>query len=843
MQIGRELTKKIRNIVNSGKEIPDEVLQEIKGKNPDLSDEEILEYITKEFPKVSEEDKQFKQLGKEINELMKKVFSYRGQPLEIVDLKQKDFEEEDINLQRGKSDVIIATIPKIEEYAEKSIGHVQENLQKLIQRVVDLQKRREKKYSLKDVEKRLYINWAKQIGDLPLGNWSNRKAIYDYWLKIETKEKKKLDKAFKALWQAYNNDKKLWSKIKTAKKGKEYYSLQQLFSGGKEGRGAVYTDPPSYIIKMNEIKMKTPDEFITALRILEHYDRVRGILPPESLDEETSEVSPTATVTEEERITGPDYRRAPVGGGKYRFDPKLLKKQKDDAKAREYAGKVIGGGDPRDKRAKQVVTYQDMDFSENITRLDVDPIFYYKYHRDYEEINIPKGQVDSVVEVIKDSPLRHAKLAPEELSEFDEWFDDFVKEAGRDEHYGGVFYLPVSNWIISSQNMFDDLPDNPMNMDDSVTRFIEDVGEFLEEEQTRWTTKQKGKRLRAGVDSKSSTKEQDREVMRRLRRASGPSAFLGGEGTEKDMAKFAKPWQDFIKAMNDYYVVPISGKFFFSPKELPRWAHSHTSRIIAIKNAKTNPIGYLLDKTKTGTLDDIIKVNTLKSLREFISDVKRAGAKTWTKKYFSKGRMAVLALNDLFGDEFEEKNMQSIGSIIYDIAKKSRRSDDDISNMVKKYPFWKDIKMHHDNYSESSGEIYPIDQLRYALNTPQFTRLFNEGADKEISGVDKELYNELKALDAVFDEFYKMDEINAAMLEAHDTIRKMNNEPIFSAHLSLDSIEDMDLIINKLHLEQNMEVTATEVDRIVKAVSSYESIAANFGINEESVYTIKALFR
>jgi hypothetical protein len=837
MQIGRELNKKIRNIVNSGKEIPDEVLQEIKGKNPDLSDEEILEYITKEFPKVSEEDKQLKQLGKEINELMKKAFSYRGQPLEIVNLKKKDFEEEDINLQRGKSDVIIATILKIEEYAKKSIGHVQENLQNLILRVNDLQKRRGKTYSRKDVEKRLYINWAKQIGDLPLGNWSNRKAIYDYWRKIEKKEKKTLDGAFKALWQAYNNDKKLWSKIKTAKKGEEYYSLQQLFSGGKEGRGAVYTDPPSYIIKMNEIKMKTPDEFITALRILEHYDRVRGVLPPEGLDEETSEDSPTARVTEEERTTGPDYRRGTIEG-KYTFDPKWLKKQKDDTKARKYAS----SGDPRDKRAKQVVTFEDMDFSENITRLDVDPIFYYKYHRDYEEINIPKGQVDSVVEVIKDSPLRHAKLAPEELSEFDEWFDDFVKEAGRDEHYGSVFYLPVSNWLINSSDIFDDLPDNHLsNMDKSVTTFIEDVGEFLEKEQTHWTTKQKGTRLDANFDSKSSTKEQDREVMYRLRRASGSSAFIGGEGTEKDMAKFAKPWQDFIKAMNDYYVVPISGKFFFSPKELPRWAHSHTSRIIAIKNAKTNPIGYLLDKTKTGTLDNIIKVNKLKSLREFISDVKRAGAKGWTKKYFSKGRMAVLALNDLFGDKFKEKNMQSIGNIIYDIAKKSRRSDDDISNMVKKYPFWKDIKTHHDNYNPS--QLYPIDQLRYALNTPQFTRLFNEGADKEISAVDKELYNELKALDAIFDEFYKMDEINAAMLEAHDTIRKMNNEPILSANLSLDLIEDMDLIINKLHLEQNMEVTATEVNRIVKAVSSYESIAANFGINEESVYTIKALFR
>ena len=139
--------------------------------------------------------------------------------------------------------------------------------------------------------------------------------------------------------------------------------------------------------------------------------------------------------------------------------------------------------------------------------------------------------------------------------------------------------------------------------------------------------------------------------------------------------------------------------------------------------------------------------------------------------------------------------------------------------------------------------------MRYALNTPEFTALIgisDERAEEDKTpreDVDIELVESLKRLDRLFDEFHKMDEINAAMLEAHDTIRKMNNEPIFSAHLSLDSIEDMDLIINKLHLEQNMEVTATEVDKIVKAVSSYESIAANFGINEESVYTIKALFR
>ena len=88
-----------------------------------------------------------------------------------------------------------------------------------------------------------------------------------------------------------------------------------------------------------------------------------------------------------------------------------------------------------------------------------------------------------------------------------------------------------------------------------------------------------------------------------------------------------------------------------------------------------------------------------------------------------------------------------------------------------------------------------------------------------------------------------MDDINISMLEAHDTIRKMNNESIIHARLSLSSIADMDLVINKLHVEQKMDLTATEIDKIVKAVSSYESLANNFGINEETVYTLKALFR
>ena len=53
----------------------------------------------------------------------------------------------------------------------------------------------------------------------------------------------------------------------------------------------------------------------------------------------------------------------------------------------------------------------------------------------------------------------------------------------------------------------------------------------------------------------------------------------------------------------------------------------------------------------------------------------------------------------------------------------------------------------------------------------------------------------------------------------------------------------MDDVLTKMEVEYNMNLTATEIDMIVKAVSSYSSIASNYGIHEESVYTIKAMFR
>ena len=51
----------------------------------------------------------------------------------------------------------------------------------------------------------------------------------------------------------------------------------------------------------------------------------------------------------------------------------------------------------------------------------------------------------------------------------------------------------------------------------------------------------------------------------------------------------------------------------------------------------------------------------------------------------------------------------------------------------------------------------------------------------------------------------------------------------------------MDYIITKF--EDRLSITALEIEGIVKSVNSYLGISRHYGIPEETVYEIKAMFR
>ena len=271
-----------------------------------------------------------------------------------------------------------------------------------------------------------------------------------------------------------------------------------------------------------------------------------------------------------------------------------------------------------------------------------------------------------------------------------------------------------------------------------------------------------------------------------------------------------------------------------------------------------SPIGSLLDK---GTSN--IKLKDVEAITKFMGMASRGTVLEDASQLFKDGRDAVDSLNNIFGRQFSTKNKISILNIIYDIMENA--SLEGLDKQTKR--FWGDLanpKTIKQAYNKTKN--YPIDMLRHAINLPEFKAEFGmsdyrTGAPKEdpdvfgeggsspraekklLEGMDEDLYEAFLKLDKLFDEFHKMDEVNVSLLYAHDTIRKMKDKDIIKSYLSLTNVDQMGLVINKIHREHRMDVTATEVDKIVKSVSSYESISRNYGINEEVVYTIKAMFR
>lgn len=84
--------------------------------------------------------------------------------------------------------------------------------------------------------------------------------------------------------------------------------------------------------------------------------------------------------------------------------------------------------------------------------------------------------------------------------------------------------------------------------------------------------------------------------------------------------------------------------------------------------------------------------------------------------------------------------------------------------------------------------------------------------------------------------------ISKALLEAHDNLRLLKGEQVHYGLLSYENVEDIIKMQNYLE-QRNLDLTALEIENIVKAIDSFKSIGLEYGVSSDSVYLIKANFR
>jgi len=340
-----------------------------------------------------------------------------------------------------------------------------------------------------------------------------------------------------------------------------------------------------------------------------------------------------------------------------------------------------------------------------------------------------------------------------------------------------------------------------------------------------------------------------------------PIMLLGSKGEKRLIPEdIEESWEKMIKAIQEYYLEPMKSREFVDKIETPRWANDHASIIIGLEGDL--PTGSLQAKQ---TLE-VLKVGEVEALDSFFSNLKYEESQEDVIEAYKKGREIVGILNDLYDKKYRDLNKLSVYHIINQ-KQKGKFIPDSRRTLLRFWGSQEELNKELEKVDLTKSPLYSFDKIfdtQHAKNLG-FTESRKGKLDKDgkpTGDIKLDYYSkdEQKVIEALWDLHDTLEQLNIkwtsqhkytdedtkigkSLLSAHDAIRKMKGKPIYESYLDTDDIKDMDIIITKIEKEHKMSITAIEVDSIVKSVSSYESLAKNFGVNEDVIYTIKAMFR
>lgn len=194
----------------------------------------------------------------------------------------------------------------------------------------------------------------------------------------------------------------------------------------------------------------------------------------------------------------------------------------------------------------------------------------------------------------------------------------------------------------------------------------------------------------------------------------------------------------------------------------------------------------------------------------------------------SEGERAARSLTRIFGKK-EENNLYIAGLIHHFMVETGDTSRE--NNKFNGVPIKERAEKF--NFSYRSRRAFPIFAMPHWLD-------MNQGLITQKSPKAKTQYNRLKN---IFEQVQAdLPVLIHKMLKAHDAIREQLGLPVVHGFFPMNAV-GYEAIINKMHIDENIDLSNYEVETIVKTVDSHQNISKEFGISTEQVYAIKAHFR
>ena len=673
------------------------------------------------------------------------------------------------------------------------------------------------------------------LGGLSLKKQANRENIYDYWESVYLDPRdNKLKTAIEKVAKSVEKLNKFVEKDETPEAEEVSEDLKEFLPKIEESAtGSIY-----YVDKFDSVAINREDPLV----VLKNY--IVKLASAYGVNEEYNRIMSGNILSTKTRF----FEELPAS--RPRIDP---------------TSKTVPDRD------KTLATQSEDDFDDRVigeftgTKY-ADPLLAYYYYRDnvaafteeaYRELSDKLNDaIDNAASLMDGQDI--LLLSPTIKKEIEQASDSFTDSRE-------TYYLPLTVLEDSTFKNIEGYQDMGQKYNpEKIEEFLLTVGELLWEIQPIFPAR--------SPKGAMSTTYQAGEFVGRI------------SGKVKDSIR--QDLRELLEIIDEYYITPsysgrlTVGEVDFTKSRGAKLIASGSSRL-GVQNITGQAYSRLLDKTF------IIPPRAIDNIYKFLYEVTTGGGNL-DRSLIQKGEIAANSLNEIFAGTTDssiiaERNNNHIAAIIAYLFEESGKATgnaevdakiDKLNDKVEKLKrrvksndlrlaqfekeknkilaqkdkildAYKEEILGERNFKGKSlvereadyrreyqeGKAFPL----FAL--PSFIKMY----EKDIARSPR-TSKSLGRLRSLLSEIEDLPVVMKSLLKAHDVIRIMRNENIVLGYRPRNIIH-YDEVIEKLYVEQKVDLSHSEVEKIVREVNSFSDIAKSMGISEEVVYQVKAQFR
>ena len=467
-----------------------------------------------------------------------------------------------------------------------------------------------------------------------------------------------------------------------------------------------------------------------------------------------------------------------------------------------------------------------------------DPLLMYEINRGDKLVAISTEMESELLEVLgelMDVLDEGQGVSLDTTTDIEKWFDEMEDTLVLDEGEVKVMALPISVLTdkdfskMYSVNKFKSVERGKeigVDVLDTVKDFFGELYDLLSDEQFEFEVKNRASKGYSRGSEVGNWRERRGTSMEEV--SANPLSMNQKGKLRPELESVKQSLVKMLDSANEYYFDPLYSGLM--PIQIPHFGSSIGSKVM-----QTMSLDLGLETVMTAAYDTVsdgsskeINVGDLNDIADFLDNIFMPAVEI-DETLISAGEQAADALTRIFSKE--ERNDNYCAALIHHYMEDTGDLSREREEFNNKIILERSLNFHEDYASRKAIPMFAMPHwldmnqgILTETKTPALARAYTRLKD-----IFEHVQTDLPVL------LHKL-------LKAHDVIRRELGMDLTYGYNPLNEY-GITRVINKMQVEENIDLSYLEVEQIVKAVDSHKSISEEHGISGEQVYLIKANFR